>query len=135
MDEQKKIVVSHNRNPDNSLYGTEGGSYTDDRVFLLSYSRARKDFGDTNKLQDGYKIYPDLMAKPTAYAAKNAAHDDIRNENNWGTGIWWLRSPGSYGDYATVVEETGLVSSSGNYVIDDVGYVRPVILVSLSDGS
>ena len=130
-DEQKKIVVSRNRNPDNSLYGTEGGSNTDDHVFLLSYDRARKDFSDKNMLQDGYKIYPDLMAKPTAYAANNAAHD--REDQNWGTGRWWLRSPGSYSDYASIVEETGLVSSSGNYVSDDVGYIRPVILYSLSD--
>ena len=75
------------------------------------------------------------MAKPTAYAINYVNRDDNRFDNNWGTGRWWLRSPGSYSDYATVVEETGLVSSGGNYVIDDVGYVRPVILVSLSDES
>jgi hypothetical protein len=43
---------------------------------------------------------------------------------------WWLRSPGRASKDAAVVDASGAVNELGNYVIDDILAVRPVIRVT-----
>ena len=43
---------------------------------------------------------------------------------------WWLRSPGNYSFYATVVDESGAVYEGGKHVNNVSNAVRPVIRVT-----
>ncbi|MDR0966991.1 MAG: DUF6273 domain-containing protein [Myxococcales bacterium] len=102
--EQAKIVLTTNVNPDNPSYGTAGGNNTIDLIFLLSIPEARRYFSDR--------------------WARTAQYDDSEL-------AWWLRSPGDRDNDAALVDPDGDVDVNGldvNY--DDYG-VRPALWLNL----
>ena len=130
--EKSRIQNVKNKNPDNPLYGTDGGSDTEDRVFCLSLEEAQLYFKDSKE----------RAAAPTAYAIKRGAstNDDITLDNGMKTGWWWLRSPASSADRAADVDSYGSIDIEagsgengvdGDYVFDETNCVRPVVTVSV----
>ena len=51
---------------------------------------------------------------------------ELRFYNNW----WWLRSPGSYSNFAAVVRNDGSISEVGN-TVDASNAVRPVLHIDI----
>lgn len=132
--EKERIQTVINKNPDNPLYGTNGGSDTEDKVFCLNLEEAQVYFKDTRE----------RSAAPTPYAINCGAstNNDYLLENGMNTGWWWLRSPASSVERAADVDCYGNIDISpdsgengvdGDLVFDDNNCVRPVVLVSLSD--
>lgn len=114
--QQSKIVAATITNEDNPDYGTEGGNYTTDKVFLLSISEANQYFTSADA----------RILTATAYAEVQGAYADIDGS------YWWLRSPGRNSDYATSVDFVGWVDSSSSYFVDSVSIaVRPALWFDL----
>ncbi|MBO4267647.1 MAG: hypothetical protein J5910_10725 [Lachnospiraceae bacterium] len=110
-DEEKALIAkTHNINPDNSEYGTPGGSDTDDHIFLLSVDEANA--LDKDVLKCGY--WQDM-------------------DNQW----WWLRSPGVNKDYATYVgnniDKKNVVDPIGDIAGNEFGAVRPALNLHVKD--
>lgn len=86
---------------------------TTDNVFLLSIDEVQKYFPYAEKLQ----------CKPTIYARdKKISLDKVTHSFC----PWWLRSPGSYGNYAAYIFDE--INKSGKSVSNFFG-VRPALLV------
>ncbi len=114
--EQNAVLTTGVDNGAAQGYGewdTDGGSDTQDRVFLLSYAEAWKYFADDAARQ----------CRPTAYAAARGAGRDSENGNCW----WWLRSPGGFQNVAAVVTVDGSCNYGGVY--NGFGAVRPAVWV------
>ena len=96
---------------------------------LLSFDEANKYFMSDN----------DRICMPTQQAVNN---DVNKNEGNSAC-LWWLRSPGDGSDYASCVDEDGIVLADNNladsldafyggYLVDcPDGAVRPALWVNL----
>lgn len=157
--ERKRIVDSMLDNPDNPVYGTEGGSSTVDKVFLLSLQEAQRYFiGPNPKKIDladithdpdakGLYFYPTntaaiLNSIPPAAVAKMGTPNIVsavptRYARMQGVEVvadrayWWLRSPGMYDTVATTAQSGDVLNAFGHN-IDKAGIgVRPAIWVSL----
>lgn len=96
-------------------YSTDGGDYTQDKIFLLSCAEAWKYF----KNDDARKC------QPTAYAVKQNSYKSS-NGNCW----WWLRSPGSSLSSACDVDSDGVRHCYNVYFGN--GFVRPAMWLDLS---
>lgn len=103
-EERDMIQSIRVRNPDNPVYGTEGGADTEDKVFLLSREEAGKYFLNDESRQA----------------------TDIGGEGCW---WWWLRSPGIESFSAAYVDSDGSVSDRRVDYSD--GGVRPALWVNL----
>lgn len=112
--EQTMIPTVTVVNDDNPAYGTDGGNDTQDRVFLLSISEAKRYFADNR----------DRQTVPTAYAA-------ARGADSLGLGLcmWWLRSPGCDQPGAVCVRNGGDIFDSGFSVCSAAPAVRPVLWI------
>ena len=114
--DRNRIVEVTNTNENNQYYGTNGGSSTQDRIFLLSFKEVVKYFGDSGKR--GYWI--------------NDQYNSIRIATyNGSASCWWLRSPGYYTNYACYVSDDGYIGLSGNNVNNTSGGVRPALWLNL----
>ena len=113
--EQAKIATVTNQNPDNPEYGTKGGRPTQDKIFALSIEEANRYFSSNS----------DRKAYTTDCAHKRGWDSDDRS--NW----WWLRSPGSYSNYAAYVFNDGDINPYGPVVRLDSGCVRPAFWLNL----
>jgi hypothetical protein len=101
-----RIVRTHLQTQINSPHdGTEGAVETDDYIFCLSVNEARKYFKDDADRAARYRV--------------NLA---------W----WWLRSPGYSQIYASIVNDDGVVNTSGYGVDHDSVAVRPALWLNLS---
>lgn len=130
-EEQTAILltdVDNSRAQGYSSWATDGGSDTQDMVFLLSYADAQYYFG----LVYGDKNNRMARTNPTPYALARGAwvsSDDPTYDGKYAA-WWWLRSPGGEQNRAARVSpEGGLVGSSVNYTYT---MIRPVIWVDLS---
>ncbi len=108
-EERALIDETHNVTPDNSEYGTEGGSDTDDYIYLLSID-------EVNALKEQYR--------------KTGCWYDAM-DYQW----WWLRSPGVKADYATYLgkREDGVIDPHGDIAGNDYGGVRPALHLRIAD--
>lgn len=96
------------------VFITPGGNNTQDKVFILSIDEANKYF----------KSDSERVAKNTDFAVAKGIYKSNKS------GFWWLRSPGYYGNYASVVDSAGFVHKGGERV-DARGSVRPVLWINL----
>jgi len=120
--EQAIIRETLNTNTDNQWYGTNGGSSTSDKVFLLSLDEAVKYFGDSGQLDNSR---PDgVYWLDDQYNSERAA---TINEQSIG---WWLRSPGACPDEAVYVGRHGGFFICGGPVQTAQG-VRPALWIGL----
>lgn len=103
----------------NPSYGTNAGSETTDRVFLLSIQELNRYFGRENKNR-------------VAYATRTAAARNVTTSDRTGGASWWLRSPGHSGNYAAVVTGDGECFASGFPDNSETIGVRPAIWIDLS---
>ena len=115
--------VDNSKSQGYSVYSTNGGNNTQDKVFLLSYAEAWKYFKDASA----------RMCAPTEYAVKQGAEtSNSYKVDGKATCYWWLRSPGYYQGAAIFVLGVG----SRGY--DDANYsgraVRPALWVNLESG-
>ena len=101
------ITVYTNENP---FYNTDGGSYVEDMIFLLSINEVEKYFGATTC----YEPNDSLMAR-------------LNGEAVW----WWLRSPGCNSIRAALVGSYGFVIDAGFHVSLADGAVRPAFWLNL----
>ena len=110
--EQKRILVSHLENENNTKYGTSGGNPTDDRIFCLSLTEAERYFKN-----DG-----DRQCRPTALAK---AHGACCTDGGY---CWWrLRSPGDHQHNASYVYALGALYPHGHGPNGDLNAVRPAL--------
>ncbi len=125
--ERAAIVSKNVYNSSNSVYGTRGGSATNDDVFLLSIDEVLKYFSVSKNTSEKYYWRGEsrLVKNPTEYAINHGA------EMTNGAVYWWLRSPGETADHAARINANGNVIVSGNRVHAKNGVV-PVIWVKLS---
>ena len=115
-DYQSLILPTSVKTPDNPKHGTEGGTNTTDKVFLLSYEEANTYF-ESNAAR---------KAAPTEYA-KTQGVETISTQNCW----WWLRTPGIYAVDTCGVHDTGAMDDLGCYVNNDQAGVRPAMWVTI----
>ena len=116
----------------------DGGSDTQDKIFLLSLEEAME-YGGYSTLEDYYdKEIEKLKAVPTAYAVNQGACQYCGSYSGYklnGTGCcwWWLRSPGYRRNLAFVSRV--YINGSLDY-IDSVsiasGAVRPAFWLNLN---
>ena len=114
--EQGKIQTVRVTAEDNPYYGTEAGSDTYDKVWLLSCREAENLFSS-----DAARV-----CYPTETAIANGC---------WVYGCccdWWLRSPGHYSSDAAMVSLDGQVYGCCAPVKDNRLLVRPVVCLRLS---
>lgn len=125
--ESEKVLISTTllTNGDSSQFGTEGGSDTQDKVFLLSYSDSvNSDFGFN---LDWTAEDPARIADMTYYSAK-APDGEFSYSNN---GNWWLRTYGC-NDFPYLVSMNGAISLVGDPDLNLVFYgVRPALKLNL----
>lgn len=121
--EKNAIVTTTIINDDNTDYNTLGGEPTDDQVFLLALKEVvNTDYGFAN---DNSGLNNRIIKNSDYTNSKGASCNTI-----FGSGDWWLRSPGSSGRAATVPNNS-IVSSAGTLVDSDEG-VCPAMNVSLN---
>ncbi|WP_019001943.1 protein kinase domain-containing protein [Succinimonas amylolytica] len=112
-EERERIKLSEVVNDDNREYGTRGGNNTRDRVFCFSLAEAEQYFKNDSERQ----------CRPTTYARNQGAWV---NDSN-GCCFWWLRSPGNFKNFASVVYSVGALQPFGNFVNNDCCAVRPAL--------
>lgn len=153
-DEQKQITSSKIYTGDNPESGVSGSGETDDKIFCLSIEEAWKYFGGVKEnygctgkwyskaIDEEWWANRERSCKPTTYAvskgviqSKNDFYkDQIKGqaEEWWFDNSWfWLRSPGSYTDYAAGVGDFGAVSCHGDRVANSGNAVRPALRIML----
>ena len=101
----------------NRKYGTDPGTPTHDRVFLLSIVEAEKYFS----------VSIDRECVPTDYARAQKCYVN----NDRGTCWWWLRSPGSNSENAANIATDSSINYYGRSVNDAIGAVRPAMWIDL----
>ena len=132
--EQAAILTTDVDNSKNQCYSgwnTSGGNNTQDKVFLLSYAEANKYFDVENWQNNGATDNVKSRVAPTVYAIAQGAgkNSSYKTADDIGAGLWWLRSPGYYQDFAAYVYADG--SLSYRSVRSDTGSVRPALWVSI----
>ena len=119
-EEKQQVLPADVANEANPDYGTAGGGNTEDYVFLLSISEAKK-----------YFSFPELQeysaCTPTAYAVSRGAWTAPATGSCW----WWLRSPGHTKGFATGVGHTGIAGTYGTAAGQTICAVRPAIWISI----
>ncbi|MBQ1375847.1 MAG: hypothetical protein IIZ19_00800 [Clostridia bacterium] len=120
---------------DNLATGTDAGSGTIDRVFLLSIGEVNLYFSpDSYEDKNGNGLwYKDRMCVPTAYAVSRGCWQSFYwTQNGEHTCCWWLRTPGIHQDYAAYVEYNGSFCDDGSNTGDDSIAVRPALWLELN---
>ena len=116
---RQQILTVSNGNPANPWYGTNGGSGTDDKIFLLSLDEAVGYFGDSTALAQ-------LKNRPGSdrWIKNEHFNQEIISRLGNTPRLWWLRSPGIAG-HAAGVNTVGIVSVCGSRVDNGFAGIRP----------
>lgn len=119
------ITNTNVQTQDNALYGTDGGSNTTDKIFLLSIEEVEKYFiTDTERKT---QIIPDVeIGGEMIYAPQE------HRPNTTDYYDWWLRSPGKTEEYAACVGQFGDIMKDGQLVYDSQVAYRPAMWIDLS---
>ena len=94
-----------------------GGNNTRDHVFCLSFAEAVQYFKNNGESQ----------CQPTAQAK---AHEAFSSDDGYCR--WWLRSPGHYQHYASIVETDGKLCRKGTFVDLSNCVIRPALRLILN---
>lgn len=113
--EQRQILETSVSTEANSLYSTDPGKGTSDKVFFLSLQEAERYF----------RYDSERLAPVTEYAAAQGAYSDS------GYGWWLMRTPGDTQDKVCSTFTAGGIDYDGGSVSSKRGCVRPVIWVDL----
>ena len=138
-EDQRRIAETRIVNNDNLWYGTNGGSNTIDKVFLLSLEEVDRYFGNSgdyeNRRRKSGRIRDDgtieIFSDDNGVAFSNANDSDRiarYNDNPW---LWWLRSPGLDSYFAAIVYNDGDVLVDGGGANSGNGGVRPALWLNL----
>lgn len=117
--EQELITTTKIVTEANSQYGTDGGNFAYDKVFLLSVEEAEKYFAD----DDARRF------SPTTMAGRRGMNVNPREGSSW----WWLRTMGAETNMAAVVSVDGEINLEGERVNIISGGVRPAMWVKCED--
>lgn len=122
-EEQKMIPETRVTAYANTIYSTDPGDDTTDKVFLLSITEAKKYFSNNE----------DRKCVPTAYAIEQGAYTSSRyTKGGKATCWWWLRSPGGDTRHAALVRNyDGYISDYGHYVDHSDACVRPALWIDI----
>ena len=131
------ITDTQNNNHNNPWYGTAGGNMTTDKLFLLSLEEIVKYFGDSEdlsrhvrKIFNGHHKNDGYLVNDQYNNARMAKYKDRPNS-------WWLRSPGSDGTRAAIIDVNGCCHVFGGDVrgISHLGThdcgVRPALWLNI----
>jgi len=153
-EERMSVLKTLVKTEDNPQFGTEGGSDTEDRVFLLSIEEAEQYFtGDetyVDKFGRSHDYCFERVATATSYAIAQGAHVEEYSKydssiyQGIGNTYWYLRSLGEAYGYVAQVDPCGWINMRGCTVAGYVGDewkdsavntrpVRPAIWVDLID--
>lgn len=135
--ERKRIARTNTRNLDNQWHHSNGGSNTEDFVFLLSIEEvACRYFGDScRKLHNPGKNQRYWLERKDANKHKRVA-TLLSNQNQawW----WWLRSPGRFNVRVAYVHGDGNIGIQGNNVLKGnskdgrcTGGIRPAMWINI----
>ena len=115
-----------------SGWNTDGGSNTQDKVFLLSITEAIRYFGLLNPQQTDNENNMKARLSPTDYAIRQRAYTNkgTRTVEGKPSGIWWLRSPGSQQDFAASIRSSGNIGMDNVYRVAES--IRPAIWINLN---
>ena len=102
----------------NSMYPSNPGNTTQDKIFLLSSSEAMQYLNSVEARK----------CVPTDYAIANGARTNQTGGYCW----WWLRTPGTDQKHTVSVRDAGTIDMFGHTVNYDVTTVRPVLWIDLS---
>ncbi len=123
-------------NENNSIYGTNGGNVTKDKIIILSQQDLVNASYGFSTSYDEYDI--NRRCPVTGYAFNSGlwVFDTYTNSEGTGSCFWWARTPGYGNDYVTYVHDFGCMYSDGNAY--DTGYatyshgIRPAMFISLN---
>ncbi len=133
--EKQQILLVTNENPDNPMFGTNGGNRTQDRIFVLSSDEAQRYFSS-----DASRI-----CQVTDYAAANyeSAYSAIteyylHRSDSFTEAFWWLRTPGDSPLKTVHVTRDGSIYFNGYgamILINGTAYndVRPALWIKTAD--
>ena len=125
--DKARIIETQVINNDNPWFMTGGGNDTTDKVFLLSIDEVVKYFGDSKQLADENHPDNEWWGFSDRYNEARATVDTTGHNR-----CWWLRTPGYYSFWATLVNSNGELYIYGFCVFDIYrGGVRPAMWVSL----
>ncbi len=117
--EQALLVTTKIVTEANSQYETDGGSFTYDKVFLLSVEEVEKYFADDEARR----------FSPTTMACRRGININPREGSSW----WWLRTMGAESNMAAVVSVDGEINLEGERVNIVSGAVRPAMWVTYKE--
>lgn len=132
-EEQKGIIKTEVKNPDNYYFGTACGNNTEDYVFIPDEQEifntdaaVAHGFAESDGVDDCARRF-----QPTLYAmAKGAWYSPV--ESTRGNGFWVLRTSGYTNSNVNYICDFGAVYNRGTYVtVSDAG-ILPAINVDLS---
>lgn len=131
-EEQAAICNMTIESSTNSVFGTDGGGDTEDRIFLLSEedvygeNAAKHGFSSDNSDMDSAR-----RAKSTTYAKAKGCYNWFYGEYK-GNSSWMLRTPGAFIAEVEVVEGDGSIDPQGYEIIEPGNSVRPALWLDLS---
>ena len=125
--EKSQILETRLPSYNNPWFGTDGGKYTNDNVFLLSIEEVVTYFGDGGQLRD--------KNQNTKYFINDDFNNNRKAVNIKGeSSCWWLRSPGNSLSFASCVTTDGRIAVSGDFVNRGDGFnigIRPAMYVDI----
>jgi len=121
------IIETELHNYTNPWSGTNGGSKTYDKIFLLSLDEIVKYFGDSGQLRNNthWKIKNSDGCISDRHNSKRIAYD----RDGDASCSWWLRSPGTYGGRVASIYSDGRIYVVGYYSYANYvgGGIRPAL--------
>ena len=129
-EEENAIVTSDLTNPANPFHGTNGGSDTQDKIFLMSVPEMTN---EAYGFPSNYMTYSKTrQLKATDYAKAMGVWMGSRNGIYDDNAIWMLRTPGSYSQTISLVYWFGHVYQDGYYADRAYYGVAPALRVDAS---
>jgi hypothetical protein len=131
----ERIITTDVITPANSLYSTNGGNNTQDKIFLLSLDEVLLYFGDSGGIENHSS--DDKNAWFTdEYADKRKATyqgSETSGQKSW----WYLRTPGSYAGRVVCIDDPNGYDAAGIDVgginISTQAGIRPALWLDMSE--